>query len=517
MNERSRVVHGLAAMGRRVGLIGSRWRRDLCGGGATGAVVVGFALVGWLLLDRGLSLIRASELAGEGGPIAVGADGAASDRAVPPGICRIEVIDQANGWPVPLVELRTTHQVRFVSDNAGVIALDHPELMGVETWFSVIGHGYEVPTDGFGYRGVRLVPRAGERLTVRVARKLPAKRLGRLTGGGLFGESQKLGEQTDWRESRIFGCDSVQFASHRGKSYWAWGDTILSHYPLGRFHMIGATTEAAPSSRPEPPIRPDYGYFRDDQGVPRNIGEMPGKGPTWISGLVSLPDVTGRQRLVGTYLKIEPPLAAYEAGLCVWDDDRELFERQRVLWSASDTEREPPRMPDGHAMLWPDEEGRPAVWFGDPFPRVRMSATWEAWSDPTRWEFLEPQARVLDKRGREIRPHRGSIAWNGYRKRWVSIFTEIGGEGSYLGEIWYAEADEPTGPWGPAIRVVTHEDYTFYNPRIHPSWADSESSVLLFEGTYTQQFSGNREPTPRHDYNQILYRLDLDELSSRSR
>ena len=25
-----------------------------------------------------------------------------------------------SGWPVPLIELRTTHQVRFVSDNAGV-------------------------------------------------------------------------------------------------------------------------------------------------------------------------------------------------------------------------------------------------------------------------------------------------------------------------------------------------------------------------------------------------------------
>ena len=76
--------------------------------------------------------------------------------------CRIEVRERGTGWPVPLVELRTTHQVRFVTDNAGVIAFDLPELMGRETWFDVIGHGYEVPKDGFGYRGVRLTPGAGQ-------------------------------------------------------------------------------------------------------------------------------------------------------------------------------------------------------------------------------------------------------------------------------------------------------------------------------------------------------------------
>ena len=50
-------------------------------------------------------------------------------------LCLIEIVDQDSGWPVPLVELRTTHNVRFVSDNAGLIAFDLPELMGTETCF----------------------------------------------------------------------------------------------------------------------------------------------------------------------------------------------------------------------------------------------------------------------------------------------------------------------------------------------------------------------------------------------
>src|SRR5689334_12427251 len=73
-------------------------------------------------------------------------------RAMAP--CELRVIEKTSGWPVPLVELRTTHNVRLVTDNAGVIALDLPEVMGRETWFEVIGHGYEVPKDGFGFHGI---------------------------------------------------------------------------------------------------------------------------------------------------------------------------------------------------------------------------------------------------------------------------------------------------------------------------------------------------------------------------
>jgi len=33
--------------------------------------------------------------------------------------------------------------------------------------------------------------------------------------------------------------------------------------------------------------------------------------------------------------------------------------------------------------------------------------------------------------------------------------------------------------------------------------------MIYFEGTYASTFSGNEFPTPRYDYNQIMYRLDL--------
>ena len=85
------------------------------------------------------------------------------------------------------------------------------------------------------------------------------------------------------------------------------------------------------------------------------------------------------------------------------------------------------------------------------------------------------------------------------------------GKPSAFGELWYAEADAPTGPWGPAVKVLSHANYTFYNPRLHPEFTPAESPILLFEGTYTREFADHPHPTPRYDYNQILYRLDLDE------
>ncbi|MCX6903876.1 MAG: hypothetical protein NTW03_10465 [Verrucomicrobia bacterium] len=425
--------------------------------------------------------------------------------------CRIEVVDKSCGWPVPLVELCTTHHARFVTDNAGVIAFDLPELMGREMWFYVQGQGYEVPKDGFGYRGVRLTPRPGAALRVEVTRTSVARRLGRLTGAGLFGESQKLGLELDWPESGVLGSDSVQKAVHRGKLFWAWGDTILAHYPLGVFDMSSATTGLFPLTSSEPPLRLKLDYFRDDRGRPRGVAKMPGAGPTWVSGYASLPDATGAMRLVGTYIKIRNYLEAYESGLCAWNDATSNFERLRVLWTKTSDFPKQPLAPDGHPFLWKDDRGKDWVYFGNPLPTLRCPATFEAWQDTNTWQALKPQAKFISAdHDAPVVPHSGSVAWNAWRKRWVTVFMEVNGKPSPFGELWYAEAKTPLGPWGKAVKVLSHDNYTFYNPRIHPELTATNSPILLFEGTYTQEFANRPIPTTRYDYNQIIYRLDLD-------
>ena len=91
------------------------------------------------------------------------------------------------------------------------------------------------------------------------------------------------------------------------------------------------------------------------------------------------------------------------------------------------------------------------------------------------------------------------------------IFHEAGGVSSQLGEVYYAEADRLTGPWDRARKIVTHDKYTFYNPKQHPMFDQDGGRVIYFEGTYTAAFSRSRQRTPRYDYNQIMYRLDLSD------
>jgi hypothetical protein len=114
--------------------------------------------------------------------------------------------------------------------------------------------------------------------------------------------------------------------------------------------------------------------------------------------------------------------------------------------------------------------------------------------------------------GRKVTPHGGSVYYNSYRRKWIAIFVEAGGESSYLGEVWYAEADTPVGPWAYARKVVTHNKYSFYNPKHHPYFDKDGGRIIFFEGTYSFTFSGPAEnATPRYDYNQIMYGLDLDD------
>ncbi len=92
--------------------------------------------------------------------VVVGARGASDDpRPVPPARprpFRIQVVDDETGWGVPLVELRTVNQIRFVTDSNGIVAFDEPGLFNRKVFFTVKSHGYEFEKDGFGFRGKAL-------------------------------------------------------------------------------------------------------------------------------------------------------------------------------------------------------------------------------------------------------------------------------------------------------------------------------------------------------------------------
>ncbi|MCS7045358.1 MAG: hypothetical protein NZO58_03275, partial [Gemmataceae bacterium] len=136
----------------------------------------------------------------------------------------ITVVDAATGRGVPLVELRTVHGIRLVTDSQGIVAFDEPGLMDRDVFFHVFSHGYEFPKDGFGYRGKSLRVTAGGAATLPIQRLNIAERLYRITGAGIYRDSILVGRATPLKapllNGLVFGSDSVVSVVHAGKIHW---------------------------------------------------------------------------------------------------------------------------------------------------------------------------------------------------------------------------------------------------------------------------------------------------------
>lgn len=484
------------------------------------------------------------------------------DRGKPsaPAWAEIRVIDAKTGRGIPLVELETVNGLRFVTDNAGRIAICEPDLMDRETFFSVRSHGYEIAKDGFGFAGVRLTPKAGAPSEIKLTRTMPAERLCRLTGEGLYRNTLLLGHKPPVAElnGKVAGQDSVQAAIHRGKVYWFWGDTLRMNYPLGLFRVAGATTSPPDPKDPksDPAAGIAFDYFTDPKtGFARAmmpLAERP-EGVVWISAVCVVPDAKGRDTLIGHYTRRKGLAEELEQGIAVFDDDQAIFTPQKEL-----PLKETWRRPSGPPIHF-EEDGVKWLLFGSPNPNVRVPATladvldakrYEAFTcaradkathpdvdaDGTpawRWQkelpptdskieqewvtmgLLKPEhARFYPADAsspmNRVLLHSGTVRWNDYRKRWLLVAGQSGGKSSFLGEVWYAEANAPTGPFTTAVKIVTHDRQSFYNVCHHAFLDRDGGRTIHFEGTYTNEFSGNPIRTPRYNYNQVLYRLDMD-------
>lgn len=468
----------------------------------------------------------------------------------------IAVVDAQTGRGVPLVELETTNNVRYVTDSNGVVAFDEPGLFGQKVFFQVRSHGYELPKDGFGYRGKAFDVTDGGAAKLELPRVNIAERLYRVTGGGIYRDSVLAGVPVPIRQpvlnGLVFGSDSVVNAVYHGKLYWFWGDTNRPAYPLGNFQVTGAVSLLPSAAGLDPEAGIELTYFVDEKGFARGMAPLPGEGPTWIFGVVVLRDREGQERMFAHYVKVRGFLDVYEHGMARYDDAHERFEKLAAFPLDSAVR------PGGQTFVH-HELGRDYVYYAQPYPLTRVRAepdalaevkNFEAFtclvagsrlSDPKvdrdasgkpryAWKrdtpvvgpaeqaslvkkgLLKPDEVLLPLRDiltdKAVQAHTGSVFWNAYRKRWVLIAVETGGT-SLLGEVWYAEGDTPLGPWVYARKVVTHDRYSFYNPKQHPLFDKDGGRTILFEGTYTQMFSGNPLATPRYEYNQVMYKLTL--------
>ncbi|MFM7150076.1 MAG: hypothetical protein ACKO23_09565, partial [Gemmataceae bacterium] len=258
----------------------------------------------------------------------------------------IQVIDESTGRGVPLVELKTVNGIRLWTDSAGIVAFDEPGLLGRTIYFHISSPGYEYPSDGFGYRGKSLENRPGEKAILKLRRINLAERLYRVTGTGIYRDSVMAGGKPPIRDplinGQVLGQDSVLTALYRGKIHWVWGDTNLPRYPLGNFHVSGATSLLPGKGGLDLDQGVDLTYFLDKQGNSRPMALMPGEGPTWITNMAVLPDSPGKERLAAFYVKVKPPLDIHARGVAVFNDDKGTFER------LADYPLSAPAWPNGH-------------------------------------------------------------------------------------------------------------------------------------------------------------------------
>ena len=461
-------------------------------------------------------------------------------HAAVPEYFQVQVVDEQTGRGVPLVELDTVNHLRLITDSAGRVAFNEPGLMRREIFFFVRSHGYEFPKDGFGFAGARLRIEPGAKAVLKIRRLNIAERLYRVTGEGIYRDSVLLGEKTPLAEplgsGQVAGQDSVVMVPYLGKLFWFWGDTMRLKYPLGHYWTSGATSDLPGHGGLDHGDGVNLHYFVDAEGFSKPMCRLGVKeGPVWIDGLLTITDATGRERLVCHYSHVKTLGEVLDHGLAIFNDDKAEFEKI-VEFPLADSVR----CPHGHPIRYRDASGD-WIYFGQPFPMSRVKADLKHLADPASYEVWtrdgwKRETKSLDAAaerallksgklkqsevrfqpvdvdtGKPLQMHFGSVCWNDYRKRWIMIAVAREGGPSFLGEVYYAEAPDLTGPWLRAKKVVTHYKYSFYNPVQHPFFDQDGGRVIYFEGTYAETFSGAPVATPRYDYNQIMYRLRLDD------
>ena len=438
----------------------------------------------------------------------------------------IHIVDGVTGRGVPLVELKTVSNVAFWTDSAGYAAIDDPALLGRNVFFTVSSHGYEFMADGFGMHGVAIELVPGGEKALKIKRINRAERLYRVTGEGIYRDSLILGKpvpiSAPLLNGQVTGQDSVLTAVYQGKIWWFWGDTMRQSYPLGHFSTAGATSDLPGAGGLDPAVGVNLTYFVDKDGFSRPMVPAIGGELHWIEGLITLKDDQGHERMIATLARLKSMSEVLGRELVVFNDDKGTFDTLKKIDVKS-----PVRL-SGHPFRHA-EDGVEYIYAGESAPNVRVKSDWKSVTDPAEYESyakengswgwrknalpsVEPmQLRDIDSK-KMFEAHYGSVCWNAFRHKWVMIVVQRGGKTSMLGEVWYAESDAPEGPWLDARKILTHDRYSFYNPVQHPEFDQEGGRIIYFEGTYSTTFSREGNSTPRYDYNQMMYRLDVSKV-----
>jgi len=277
---------------------------------------------------------------------------------------RILVRDGMTGAPLPGVRIRARARNQgdpeffqvpdFHTDNNGVVAFFHPNVMNRHVDFEVVSHGYRLAhqSDHIERR------RATMGGTIEfVMDRLPgqiANREFRVTGHGRYRETELLQEPRPAFapniNAMVMGQDSAKTAAFGGRVFWIWGDTHATSFSNFRG---AAATSLLPGRGPQAQndIHLEYildPYIRVREQMPESRYRPHGLwGPhgdvprlAWMDGLISVIDGP-YEVLIGTYQQTTlPPFGAWEWGVSHYDFAERNFEpmdeKFGVAYSARD-------------------------------------------------------------------------------------------------------------------------------------------------------------------------------------
>ena len=467
----------------------------------------------------------------------------------------IHVLDSQTGRGVPLVQLIAQGGSPMITDSNGIAAFREPALMNKNVLFDAHTYGYAI-----GAQTLHTTP--GVAATITINRQNLAERLYRVTGGGIYRDSVLVGASVPidhpLLNANVIGQDSVQTVIYQDKIHWFWGDTFYGNGGFN-FRSSGATSELPEQGGLDPSLGVNLNYFQAPGGNAAQMMPLQETGLVWLDGVFTVKDNTGQERMLARYERHVDLETIVETGLAMFDDTSQTFQRFHNYALGATL------VPDGHSFRH-TVDGEEFIYFALTYPNVRVKADWDHVTDITQWEAFTPlrenssydpvnPSLDLDHNGKpifdwkkntaplsyemledlvqrghvareqlpyrleefatgdDVRLHRSSVQWNEYRQAWIMIGVESFGD-SFLGEVWFAEAPAPEGPWVRAVKVASHDsgstgDYSFYNPSLHPYFDQEGGRLIYFEGTYSNTFSNNSNMTPLYDYNQMMYRLDL--------
>ena len=371
----------------------------------------------------------------------------------------------------------------------------------------------------------------------------------------------------------VTGQDSVQVAPYRGRLHWFWGDTNRLSYPLGLFRTAGATS-ALPQHASLPVSRGiQLSYFTQPDGFARAMVDLPNPdGVVWIDGVCVVTGDNQQEHLIAHFSRRKGLAEQLEHGILVYNDQREVFESRLILnnddrWRFVRDHPTRHRHEDGTQYLvfgnpFPVTRVRAtlkAVLDPAAYESLQCNLqdgtphwTWQSGPPTTQhdeWQWVKSGELSIDRArflplamtteqaantsvtthknpvggdsptkaghntGQPVLMHSGTVHFNSFRQKWIMLAVQQAtakNAVSYLGEVWYSEADTPHGPFRKAIKVATHPGQSFYNPAQHPFFDQHDCRTIYFEGTYCNTFTDS-PPTPLYNYNQLMYRIDLSD------